>query len=383
MARICADQLGEPARAERYLRQLIDFAPSRSVLERLLALYGEEPTRAADRRVVLGRLCAFGPPWMRRIVDLGRLLLDHAERRWAWCLVSPLVNVSPPPAEVKQMLMELRKEFEKADNIAALNPQAVDVARHPEDDPAVTSVLTELGALIPGFGAATPEDTGATGLARIGDNTALGKTFDHIRGLLELGEASLFRAQELPAAIAIVNADPPKVVLKTEFLQLLGNAELAYVFAYALELMRPGHRVVAAYPELQWPLVVAGVTAGLDFGDAPTEAQPLTELVRTRIDDAKRADWAARLAHLKGVPPAALGARYAFGLTESARRLGTVAAADLRLVIRVFSRIYEEVPKPKTVGRIEEVDEYLGEMPALQRLLAFAASPEFGTIVSR
>ena len=45
--------------------------------------------------------------------------------------------------------------------------------------------------------------------------------------------------------------------------------------------------------------------------------------------------------------------------------------------------MYEEVPKPKTVGRVEEVDDYLAEVPALQRLLAFAASPEFGAIVSR
>jgi hypothetical protein len=45
--------------------------------------------------------------------------------------------------------------------------------------------------------------------------------------------------------------------------------------------------------------------------------------------------------------------------------------------------MYEEVPKPKTVGRIDEMDEYLTEVPALQRLLAFAASPEFGAIVSR
>jgi tetratricopeptide (TPR) repeat protein len=383
MARICAEQLGDAVRAERYLRQLVDLEPSRAVLEQLLGLYGDAPARAADRRVVLGRLCAFGPPWMRRVIDLGKLLLDHAERRWAWCLLSPLVNVSPPPAEVKQLLMELRKEFEKADNIAALSAQAAEAARHPDDHPELTAVLGELGALVPGFGCATPEDTGGNGIAKIGENTALGKTFDHIRGLLGTPEAGLLRAQELPAGVMVVNSDPPKAVLKTEFLQLLGNAELAYVFAYVLELMRPGHRVVAAYPEAQWPLVVAGLMAGLGFGDAPPEAQPLCELIRTQIDDAKRAAWAERLAFLKGVPPQALGARYAFGMAETARRLGTIAAADLRLVIRVFSRLYEEVPKPKTVGRVEEIDEYLAEVPALQRLLAFAASPEFGAIVSR
>ncbi|HEY3356669.1 MAG TPA: hypothetical protein VGQ83_25690 [Polyangia bacterium] len=383
MARICAEQLGDPDRAERYLRQLVDLMPSRAVLEQLLGLYGDEPARAADKRVVLGRLCAFGPPWVRRVIDLGKLLLDHAERRWAWCLLSPLVNVSPPPAELKQILMDLRKEFEKADNISALSPQAAAVARHPDDLPEITAVLAELGALVPGFGCATPEDTGGSGIAKIGENTALGKTFEHIRGLLETGDAGLMRAQELPAAIMIINSDPPKAVLRTEFLQLLGNAELAYVFAYVLELMRPGHRVVAAYPEPQWPLVVAGLTAGLGLGDAPPEAQPLCDLIRTQIDGAKRAEWAARLAALKGVPPQALGARYAFGMAETARRLGTIAAADLRLVIRVFSRIYDEVAKPKTVGHPEEVDDYLTEIPALQRLLAFAASPEFGTIVSR
>jgi hypothetical protein len=103
----------------------------------------------------------------------------------------------------------------------------------------------------------------------------------------------------------------------------------------------------------------------------------------TRVDEGTRAGWATRLAHLRDTPPATLGERYASGMVESARRLGTIAAADLRLVIRVFSRIYEEVPKPKTVGRVEEMDEYLAEVPPLQRLLSFAASPEFGAIVSR
>ena len=45
--------------------------------------------------------------------------------------------------------------------------------------------------------------------------------------------------------------------------------------------------------------------------------------------------------------------------------------------------MYEEVPKPKTVGRVEAMDDYLVEVPPVQRLLAFAASPEFGAIVSR
>jgi tetratricopeptide (TPR) repeat protein len=383
MARICAERLGEPQRAERYLRQLIDFAPSRSVLEQLLALYGEDPARSADRRVVLGRLCAFGPPWMRRVVDLGRMLLDHAERRWAWCLLSPLVNVSPPPADIKQMLMDLRKEFEKADNIGALAAQVPETVRHPDDDPALTAVLAELGQRVPELGRATPEDLGGGGIARIGETTALGKTFDSIRGLLGAGEGQLFRAQELPEAVMVVNSDPPKAVLRTEFLQLLGNAELAWVFAYALDLMRPGHRVVACHPEREWPHVVAALAAALGFGDPPPAAAGMASVILSRVDDATRADWARRLEHLRETPPEALGQRYAAGMTESARRLGTVAAADLRLVIRVFSRMYEEVPKPKTVGRVEEMDDYLAEVPALQRLLAFAASPEFGAIVSR
>ncbi|MBI5479113.1 MAG: hypothetical protein HY906_09665, partial [Deltaproteobacteria bacterium] len=383
MARICAERLGEPQRAERYLRQLIDFAPSRSVLEQLLALYGEDPARTSDRRVVLGRLCAFGPPWMRRIVELGRMLLDHAERRWAWCLLSPLVNVSPPPADIKQMLMDLRKEFEKADNVTALGAQVPEAVRHPDDDPALTAVLAELGQRLPELGRATPEDLGGSGIARIGETTALGKTFDNIRGLLASGDGQLFRAQELPAAVMIVNAEPPKAVLRTEFLQLLGNAELAWVFAYALDLMRPGHRIVASYPEHEWPHVAAALAAALGFGDPPPAAAHLANLICSRVDDATRAGWAERLAHLRDTAPADLGQRYALGMTESARRLGTVAAADLRLVIRVFSRMYEEVPKPKTVGRVEEMDDYLVEVPALQRLLAFAASPEFGAIVSR
>jgi len=353
------------------------------VLEQLLALYGEDRARTMDKRVVLGRLCAFGPPWMRRIVELGRLLLDQGEKRWAWSILSPLLNVSPPPMELKQLLGDLRKEFEKADNIAALSPEVPASVRSPDEDHELTQVLSELEQRLPDLGRTSLEALGGQGYARIGETTALGKTFEGIRERLGYGEVHLYRAQELPEAVMIVASNPPVVVLRTEFVQLLGNAELAWTFAYALYLAQPGRRLLASHPEGSWGMVPTGLLAAIGFGSPHPSAAATANAIYAGIDEATRTAWAERLAHLRGPTPEIVGARHAAGIQESARRVGTVAAGDLRLVMRVFSRMYEDIPKPRTVGKVDELDEYLAEVPQIQRLLAFAAAPEFGAIVSR
>ena len=68
----------------------------------------------------------------------------------------------------------------------------------------------------------------------------------------------------------------------------------------------------------------------------------------------------------------------ASALVETARRVGLVAAADLRFVARVLTRLDETLPKMQTVGKLDDLDEFIGGAAPVRTLLGFAATDVFG-----
>jgi hypothetical protein len=77
-----------------------------------------------------------------------------------------------------------------------------------------------------------------------------------------------------------------------------------------------------------------------------------------------------------------LGARFAAAVYETARRVGLVAAADLRAVARLLGRLDENGAKLPAVGQPEAIEEYLDGSPEIRALLSFAATRQYGQIVA-
>ena len=69
-----------------------------------------------------------------------------------------------------------------------------------------------------------------------------------------------------------------------------------------------------------------------------------------------------------------------FNLTNL--RDANLAGADLRQAFRVLARLEPELPRPRVVARLEELDEYVGGSEILKELVAFAASPTFGQLLA-
>jgi len=379
MADICSLQLGDQQQAEDYLRRSIDIFPSREALEYLERIYTLESGRLEERKEVIGLLVAFGPPWFERCMELARMLLAE-EKTWAWCLLSPLLGVSQVDPEIKAVVQAMRKEYERP---AVLTTAAEDAALlvHAGAFPALTEVLAELGDIVRPLGVSALDQAGDGGAIAISENTNMGKIFAAAAANAGLPGCTLHRTQTVPDSVQVVNSEEIAVVVRTEVIQQLVHAEVGFFFAYALELAKPGYRVMAALSPEDRETLVPALWAALGFREeGPAEAQ-LTARIIDEVEDGTRSAWADKLEHLAGSDPLEIGRRWWEGVSYTARRAGLVAGADLRQVFRVMSRLQEDVPRPRVVARIDELDEYVAGSLMLQDLVAFSASPAFGQIL--
>lgn len=389
LARVVIAQLGDRVRAERYLIAASELAPTRADFEQLLELYGDAPEHLRGRKAALGGLLSLGGPWMPRLVDLGRMLAHEGERRWAWCLLSPLMSATITDQTLKALVLELRKEFEKQDSTTALHPDLLSEVRHPSLDEAVLDVVAELDGTIT-LGRGTPEEWSATGLSRLDERTAVGKVFASLGSRLGVEGVQLSRVQELELPYVVLDGnEPPHVLVRAELLQLLSQAETGFLFASMIGLARPGSRLLASLPPAERELLLPALAAAVGLCEPTAASAALCQRIREGVPAERREAWAAvlreRLNLGAGDVQAQLrehGGRLWNGLQETARRVGTVAAADLRFVARVLTRLDESLPKMPTVGKIEDVEAFFEGVPTLQSLIGFAASPLFGNILS-
>ena len=78
-----------------------------------------------------------------------------------------------------------------------------------------------------------------------------------------------------------------------------------------------------------------------------------------------------------GLLDAEAGARLANELVETARRVGLVAAADLRYPAKVLTRLDERLPKMPTAGRLDDLEDFFANAAPVRSLVSFAASSQF------
>jgi hypothetical protein len=383
LAKIAQHQLGDPGRAERYLVEVTRLAPRREDYEALLSIYGDDPQHVEGRRAVLGGLLALGGPYMARLVELSRLLVGQGQRRWAWCLLSPLMSATIPDAQLKALVLELRKEFEKGDHTVALTPDLHEKARHPDVDAKLLAILAEVDAAVP-VGPATIEDLGATGTSKLDERTAVGKTFAALAQRLGAEGVQLWRAQELSQPWAILDGETPQVVVRAELLQLMSPPETGFLFATLVEMTRPGARLLASLgtaPGTEDRARVAqAIWAAVGLAEADARVQPLAQKIKETVPAARLQAWAQDLAGAGS--PAERVAHTWRGVEETARRVGLIAAADLRFVARLLTRLDESLPKMPTVGKVEDLEAFFDNAGALHPLIGFAASPGFGQFLA-
>ncbi len=375
LARIAVGHLRDTGRAERYLREAIALHAQREDYEELLKIVGEDPSRRGERRDVIAALIGSGGAILPRVIEVGRELVAEGKRHWAWTLLSPLMNTTLSEPTLKTLVLELRKEFEKAETVSRLTTQTHELVR-PVDVP---ERVYEMLATIDALGPIGPAALDGVTLGKLDGRTAVGKTFLSLAERLGIDGAALFRAQELHAPFVVLDGDAAHVVLRADLVQLMAPGETNYLFTLALENARQGTRMIASLNAEERPWLWSAIADVLGIAPAPEAAARLRERVAAIIPEAQRAELRERLASvdaaLLGAPP--FSARVAQAALDTARRVALVAAADLRFPAKVLTRLDDTLPKLPSAGRIDDLEEFLAGAAPVRGLVAFAASSQF------
>jgi tetratricopeptide (TPR) repeat protein len=386
LARIAGDRLHDRPRAEKYLQGAIDLAPEPADYEQLLGIYGDDPSRERERRDVIAGLLATSGPWAARLGDLGKRLAEAGDRRLAWCLTSPLAGFSIPDAALKSLVLELRKELEKLDNLEALSADTHERVRPPLLGDVLMAVLAEVDEAC-ALGPTTPDELGAQAASKADVRTALGKTFAALAERLGLPGAVLWRAGTLQGApCRVLDTDTVQIVVRSELLQLLPRPENNFLFVSLLQLGRPGPRLVASLGEEDAARLLPAILAAAPGGASADPAiEAMAARLRAAVDDGRRTAWADRLRarpEIAGDEGVDMSRRLHALMLEGVRRVALVGTPDLRTVARLLTRMDDGGPRQPSGGPLPELDAFFAAMPTLRALLGYAASVEFGRVLS-
>ena len=381
MALIALERLDDHATAETYLQNSVRLAPSLDTLRQLESLYGRRDDRRGERREVLGRLIAFGPPWFEQAIELAKLI-DEERQSWTWALLSPLLSVSQIDADLKARVQGMRKAHEKPPLRGVTDAAAATL--HPQTVPPLGRVLAELETLVHPLGASQVDDLSDGNAIAVGPQTAFGKAFAALAALQGHVQLPLFRAKDLDRSVRLANrgTETPIVAIRTDVIQQSVHAEVGFLIGYALHFCRPGHRAMAAMTEDQRSILLPALWAATELsGSDNPAANTLRDRICAAVDEETLQRWAEILAPLQVQDPAQLGQAWWSATQAAARRAGLVAGADLRQAFRALGRIETDIPRPTVVSRLSELDAYVAEAAGLNDLVIFAASEAFGELL--
>jgi tetratricopeptide (TPR) repeat protein len=375
LAQLAHDKQHDDALAERYLRRAISLEPRPEDFDQLITLIGDE--RRDERAAVVSERLIVAGPYVPALTAAGIALAAEGQRRGAWALLSPLMATIIQDANLKALVLEVRKEYEKADTLPLLTPELHRRLMPDGAPPVLLDVLAELDGLT-SFGAASLEAIGAGRCTRVDGKTALGKSFAAIAERLGLAQAMLTRAEELAVPYRIVDEAVPHVVVRADLFAMLGASETNALLAFVLEQARPGARLVAALGPTETAKLVHALFSALGREVA---AGPDVEALRARIvttaGPERLARWATELKQVEDVAD-----RLSEALNEAARRVALVAGGELRFVAKLLGRLDDTLPKFPSTGSNEELEQFFAGAPVARRLLAFAISPTFGALLS-
>ncbi len=123
---------------------------------------------------------------------------------------------------------------------------------------------------------------------------------------------------------------------------------------------------------------LAAASLAIEPAGLSAEERVIFEEIRLHADPTVLERWKAALGVNTIEESRALGVRIAQAIWDGARRVGLVAAADLRFAAKLLTRLDESLPKLPTAGKVEDLDDFFASTPPARGLVSFASSPRFG-----
>ena len=340
LARIARQNQRDDASAEIYLRRAAALQPTAEDFEQLLDIVGDGEDRRVDRETLLAERLALAGPFVPTLTQAGIRLTAEDQRRWAWCVLSPLMMTIVQDSALKSLVLDLRKEFEKADTLPLLSPELHRRLLPAGIAPPLYDVLAELDALLP-LGPTSIEAIASGRGTRVDAKTGLGKTFAAIAERLGLPDAVLSRVEDLSVPCRVLDEERPHVVARADLFTALAPGEVHAILALMLEQARPGARMLASLPNAEARRVLTALFAaiGREVGEG-AEIAALEERITAAAGRERLDCWAAQLSAVDNLTDCVPEA-----LAEAARRVGLVAAGEVRSAAKLVTRLEEAAPK--------------------------------------
>ena len=136
--------------------------------------------------------------------------------------------------------------------------------------------------------------------------------------------------------------------------------------------------MLASLPNAEARRVLTALFAaiGREVGEG-AEIAALKERITAAAGRERLDRWAAQLSAVDNLTDCVPEA-----LAEAARRVGLVAAGEVRSAAKLVTRLEEAAPKIPSTGTAEDLEEFFASGAAARRLLAFAISPGFGALLT-
>ena len=371
LADLCDVHLGDRDRTNETLRRLLQLEASPEVVDRLLANLQDAPIE--ERLELLESAVSYGTARYERAIELARFHLAEGRRLQAWAVLAPLRVVLHLEPDLKDILNDLRQEFDRAEvDMVKHLPSVVPIAERPRET--LLEVLQQVRDSMGVLGVSSLEEV-TSGAVEINESTPNGKLFHTMRQALGMEELQLWRSIDLPEPVVIVDGSPAIVCMRTEIFQKASGNELHFWLAMALLLAHPEVRSLAAMPEDSRRVFMPALVAALDLGVAPKGSEALVKRLRTELDEEELQGLRQKLQSC----PEAIGEakRFWTDSVAAAERAGALVVADLRSAWRAVGRIYESIPEQRNIKTIEELNAMFADSLVMTRLLRYYVGSEF------
>ncbi|MCA9519623.1 MAG: tetratricopeptide repeat protein [Myxococcales bacterium] len=383
LGEICANRMQDVRRAADYYKRALALNSDAVWVARLRELYESIDDASETERIELLSLSiAAGPPFFDHCVDLASIVIEQSQP-WAWCLLSPLHAVSRLDKQLKAIVNDLKNDFGQSPLLCPATSDFPRLATAALRSP-LADVLVELDHLEPGFGITDVAQLADGTETEVGEGSSPGKIFNAMAQAMEIDNASLYRARELPDIISIVNSPAGAgIVVRNDVMNMLVKNEAGFVFAYALCMAQPGYRLFASLDEAGREQLLGALFAAIGLVSAAnTATAEWAQRLADIADEGTLRRWRDELDGMQGMPLAKRASEWWDAIRTTCRRAGFLACGNLQLAFRVMGKFDNDVPKLKVLPTMERLDEFVDSSAVLRDFVIFAAQSEFGEILA-
>ncbi|MFA5625305.1 MAG: tetratricopeptide repeat protein [Bradymonadales bacterium] len=378
LADLYTEKLDKADKARQLLERVLESHPSAEVIERLLKA---TPQEQHDERInLLKKGITYCEERYQKAIEIALYLHDKDKKLQAWAILSPLRALLNVDAQLKDILNNLKTEFEKPETLLYEKLQEV-LPKFSDEQFAIVDAINLVREKLGSFGANNLDEV-TQGAAEVTEFTPNGKLFHQMKAALGLENIQLWRSADLPQAIVVIDADPTIVCIKTEIFQKASGNEIQFWLAKALLYAHPDYRSSSAAPAQTRELLAEAILAVAGIIESYPEIEAIVKQLSQNLEDSSIEDLRSSLTLYEQDALHECAKTFWKDAELVSDIAGSLTVAELRTVWRAQSRIDESIPEQRSAKSIEDLDAIFQNSETLSEVLAFYVGEKFGDLLT-